>query len=148
MNKGQYRISVKREDGGRASNHLHDQLHVGSSIQLFPPSGEFTLTDSDKPLKLISGGVGIILDPGHARSGAGNQAAGAFYPLRTQWQCSRFPRLDRWIRQERHLQLKRFIATTKMTASARQYKQGRVVESGTTGRVVAATARSEVLPRA
>jgi nitric oxide dioxygenase len=38
---------------------LHDQLHVGASIQLFPPSGEFTLTASDKPLVLISGGVGI-----------------------------------------------------------------------------------------
>ncbi|VVN90971.1 NO-inducible flavohemoprotein [Pseudomonas fluorescens] len=56
---GQYRISVKREDGGRASNFLHDQLHVGASIMLFPPAGEFTLTASDKPLVLISGGVGI-----------------------------------------------------------------------------------------
>jgi nitric oxide dioxygenase len=58
-NKGQYRISVKREAGGRASNYLHDVLHVGASIQLFPPSGEFILTASNKPLVLISGGVGI-----------------------------------------------------------------------------------------
>lgn len=58
-NDRQYRISVKREQGGRASNYLHDRLHVGSTIQLFPPSGEFTLTTSDKPLVLISGGVGI-----------------------------------------------------------------------------------------
>jgi nitric oxide dioxygenase len=58
-NSKHYRISVKREPNGRASNHLHDQLHVGDSIQLFPPSGEFTLTESDKPLVLISGGVGI-----------------------------------------------------------------------------------------
>ncbi|MCX7080026.1 MAG: NO-inducible flavohemoprotein [Pseudomonas sp.] len=56
---GQYRISVKREAGGRASNFLHDQMHVGASIMLFPPAGEFTLTASDKPLVLISGGVGI-----------------------------------------------------------------------------------------
>jgi nitric oxide dioxygenase len=56
---GQYRISVKREDGGRASNFLHDLLHVGASIMLFPPAGEFTLTASEKPLVLISGGVGI-----------------------------------------------------------------------------------------
>ncbi|MBU6956632.1 NO-inducible flavohemoprotein [Pseudomonas sp. CVAP len=56
---GQYRISVKREEGGRASNYLHDQLHVGASILLFPPAGEFTLSASDKPLVLISGGVGI-----------------------------------------------------------------------------------------
>ncbi|MEZ1319077.1 NO-inducible flavohemoprotein [Pseudomonas fluorescens] len=58
-NDKHYRISVKREPNGRASNHLHDQLHVGDSIQLFTPSGEFTLTESDKPLVLISGGVGI-----------------------------------------------------------------------------------------
>ncbi len=56
---GQYRISVKREEGGHASNYLHDQFPVGASIQLFPPAGEFTLTASDKPLVLISGGVGI-----------------------------------------------------------------------------------------
>jgi nitric oxide dioxygenase len=55
----QYRISVKREPGGRASNHLHDNLHVGDSINLFTPSGEFTLSSSEKPLVLISGGVGI-----------------------------------------------------------------------------------------
>ncbi|MEB0044903.1 MULTISPECIES: NO-inducible flavohemoprotein [unclassified Pseudomonas] len=57
--KGRYRISVKRESGGRASNYLHDSLPVGASLQLFPPSGEFTLAASDKPLVLISGGVGI-----------------------------------------------------------------------------------------
>ncbi|APC17630.1 nitric oxide dioxygenase [Pseudomonas frederiksbergensis] len=56
---GQYRISVKREEGGRASSYLHDQFPVGASILLFPPAGEFTLTASDKPLVLISGGVGI-----------------------------------------------------------------------------------------
>ncbi|MBJ2346837.1 MULTISPECIES: NO-inducible flavohemoprotein [Pseudomonas] len=56
---GQYRISVKREAGGRVSNYLHDEFQVGSSIQLFPPSGDFYLTESDKPLVLISGGVGI-----------------------------------------------------------------------------------------
>lgn len=56
---GQYRISVKREEGGRVSNYLHSQFQVGSSILLFPPSGDFYLTASDKPLVLISGGVGI-----------------------------------------------------------------------------------------
>jgi nitric oxide dioxygenase len=55
----QYRISVKREPNGVASNYLHDHLHVGDSINLFTPSGEFTLSDSQKPLVLISGGVGI-----------------------------------------------------------------------------------------
>jgi nitric oxide dioxygenase len=55
----QYRISVKREPSGKASNYLHDRVQVGESLQLFPPSGEFTLSHSDKPLVLISGGVGI-----------------------------------------------------------------------------------------
>ncbi|TDV60801.1 NO-inducible flavohemoprotein [Pseudomonas sp. LP_7_YM] len=55
----QYRISVKRENGGRVSSHLHDELNIGDSINLFTPSGEFTLRQSDKPLVLISGGVGI-----------------------------------------------------------------------------------------
>ena len=56
---GQYRISVKREAGGLASNYLHDQFQVGARIELFPPAGDFPLTASDKPLVLISGGVGI-----------------------------------------------------------------------------------------
>ncbi|WP_296264491.1 NO-inducible flavohemoprotein [Pseudomonas sp. UBA6562] len=55
----EYRISVKREAGGKVSNYLHDRLQVGDVLQLFPPAGDFTLTASDKPLVLISGGVGI-----------------------------------------------------------------------------------------
>lgn len=54
-----YRISVKREADGKVSSYLHDQLKVGDSINLFPPAGDFTLAASDKPLVLISGGVGI-----------------------------------------------------------------------------------------
>lgn len=53
------RISVKREPGGKVSNFLHDQVQVGDALQLFPPAGHFTLQHSDKPLVLISGGVGI-----------------------------------------------------------------------------------------
>ena len=58
-NGATYRISVKREPGGKVSNHLHDSVNVGDSITVFPPAGAFTLVDSDKPLVLISGGVGI-----------------------------------------------------------------------------------------
>jgi nitric oxide dioxygenase len=54
-----YRISVKREPGGVVSNHLHDHVQVGDSLQVLPPSGAFTLTPSDRPVVLISGGVGI-----------------------------------------------------------------------------------------
>lgn len=54
-----YRISVKREPGGVASNHLHDRVQVDDVLDVFPPAGDFTLDASDKPLALISGGVGI-----------------------------------------------------------------------------------------
>ena len=59
VNGREYRISVKREVGGRVSNHLHDKVRVGDVLELFPPAGEFTLSESNKPLALISAGVGI-----------------------------------------------------------------------------------------
>jgi len=58
-NGATYRISVKRENGGLVSNYLHDQVQVGDTLSLFPPAGDFVLAESDKPLVLISGGVGI-----------------------------------------------------------------------------------------
>lgn len=53
-----YRISVKREPGGVASNALH-RMEPGARLELFAPAGDFTLQPSEKPLVLISGGVGI-----------------------------------------------------------------------------------------
>ncbi len=58
-NGATYRISVKREAGGVASNHLHDHVKEGSTLELYPPAGAFTLVQGDRPLVLISGGVGI-----------------------------------------------------------------------------------------
>lgn len=54
-----YRISVKREAAGLVSRHLHDNVEVGDRLELFPPAGEFILRSSDKPLALITAGVGI-----------------------------------------------------------------------------------------
>lgn len=53
------RISVKREPGGLVSSHLHDQVREGDTLEVFPPAGHFTLKPGDKPVVLISGGVGI-----------------------------------------------------------------------------------------
>lgn len=53
------RISVKRDAAGVVSRHLHDVVQEGDELEIFPPAGHFTLADSDKPLVLISGGVGI-----------------------------------------------------------------------------------------
>lgn len=54
-----YRISVKREPGGVASGYLHEQVHEGNVLEVFPPAGEFILAAGEKPVVLISGGVGI-----------------------------------------------------------------------------------------
>ena len=54
-----YRISVKREPGGVVSNYLHDQVNEGTELDVFAPAGEFVLRESDKPLALITAGVGI-----------------------------------------------------------------------------------------
>lgn len=58
-NGREYRISVKREPEGKVSNYLHDELHEGDELELFPPAGDFVLRDSGKPLALITAGVGI-----------------------------------------------------------------------------------------
>ncbi|MDD4933181.1 MAG: NO-inducible flavohemoprotein [Methylacidiphilaceae bacterium] len=58
---GCFRISVKRESEGFASNYLHG-LPEGSEIEVGPPCGEFFLdpTEHDeRPLALLSAGVGV-----------------------------------------------------------------------------------------
>lgn len=54
-----YRISVKREENGLISRHLHDKVFQGDVLEITDPLGEFTLKDSNKPLVLMSGGIGI-----------------------------------------------------------------------------------------
>lgn len=57
--KPYYRISVKREPNGVASNYLHDKVNAGDALELLAPCGEFVLNDALRPLVLLSGGVGI-----------------------------------------------------------------------------------------
>jgi len=57
--KGYLRISVKRELNGAVSNYLHDHLIVGDEVNLLAPCGHFVLRKNDKPLVLLTGGVGI-----------------------------------------------------------------------------------------
>jgi nitric oxide dioxygenase len=53
-----YRISVKREPGGLASNFLHDRVQPGFELDAFAPAGEFTLAESSNPVVLLTAGVG------------------------------------------------------------------------------------------
>ncbi|MGO2128852.1 MAG: NO-inducible flavohemoprotein [Pseudoalteromonas prydzensis] len=55
-----YRISVKKEvqpAAGIVSNYLHS-LDEGRVIELYPPAGDFFLRANNKPVVLISAGVG------------------------------------------------------------------------------------------
>lgn len=55
-----YRITVKREKGGRISNWLHDSVEPGSTIDVAVPAGEFFLDPAGKrEVVLLSGGVGM-----------------------------------------------------------------------------------------
>src|SRR5690606_38078999 len=60
------RISVKREvaddetPAGEVSNWLHDNVEVGSLLQVSKPFGDFLPeTESDEPIVLLSAGIGI-----------------------------------------------------------------------------------------
>lgn len=53
-----YRISVKRE--GTVSNHLHDILRVGDTLEARAPAGDFSQqTNAKRPMVLMAGGIGI-----------------------------------------------------------------------------------------
>jgi nitric oxide dioxygenase len=56
-----WRISVKRETGGKVSNWLHDHAQVGTELQVLQPAGDFVLDEetAHRPLLLVTGGVGI-----------------------------------------------------------------------------------------
>ena len=57
--QGHYRISVKRETNGLVSRFLHDAIEVGSVLDASRPAGDFVLENSERPVVLISAGVGV-----------------------------------------------------------------------------------------
>ena len=56
---GAYRIGVKREPNGRGSGYLHARVAVGDVLDVAAPRGTFFLADGDRPVILLSAGVGI-----------------------------------------------------------------------------------------
>lgn len=62
-----YRISIKREPPapscdvhlGLVSQYFHDHVNVGSILQVRAPCGHFYADNSDNPIVLIGGGIGI-----------------------------------------------------------------------------------------
>jgi len=52
-------ITVRRVPGGQVSEWLHAKASVGDVVRLGPASGDFVVSDSPRPLLLLSGGSGI-----------------------------------------------------------------------------------------
>lgn len=55
---GDYRISIKREECGLVSRWLHAHIDPGSVIEAAAPRGDFYLTGDDRPVVLMSAGIG------------------------------------------------------------------------------------------
>jgi len=52
-------ITIKRTDGGYASNWIHDQVRVGSVLDVMAPAGTFVPKDLDCDFLLFAAGSGI-----------------------------------------------------------------------------------------
>lgn len=63
-NNEYYRISIKRKLGkeidmnGMISNHLHDHINEGDTVEISSPSGNFVLQENQRDKVFISGGIG------------------------------------------------------------------------------------------
>lgn len=63
--RSELRITVRRVRGvdgapdGAVSNHLHDRVQADDVLLVGPPAGEVTLEPGDRPVVLISAGIGI-----------------------------------------------------------------------------------------
>lgn len=59
-NGREYRITVKRVPGGKASDWIHTQLRPGASVEARSPIGKFVVPDDQtSPLNMIAAGIGI-----------------------------------------------------------------------------------------
>jgi ferredoxin-NADP reductase/MOSC domain-containing protein YiiM len=56
---GIYRIGVKQEPNGAASNHIRRHVQVGDQIDVAAPRGTFVLAEGDEPVVLLSAGIGV-----------------------------------------------------------------------------------------
>jgi ferredoxin-NADP reductase/MOSC domain-containing protein YiiM len=72
---GHYRISIKQQEHGAASNYLRGHIRVGDSLQVSAPRGAFTLAPDQRPVVLLSAGVGItpLLSMLHALAAAASK---------------------------------------------------------------------------
>ncbi|MGB0882496.1 MAG: FAD-binding oxidoreductase [Vicingaceae bacterium] len=54
-----FRIGVKKVEGGKMSTFLNEKLKVGDNIEVMSPSGNFTIDDSERNIVAFAAGSGI-----------------------------------------------------------------------------------------
>ncbi|MBB3465223.1 MOSC and FAD-binding oxidoreductase domain-containing protein [Rhizobium sp. BK377] len=54
-----FRVSIKRELQGAAGKYLSAELKQGDLVQVSAPRGSFTLIPGDRPVVLVSAGIGV-----------------------------------------------------------------------------------------
>lgn len=54
-----YRISVKREPHGVVGTYLHERVQLGDVLDVSSPRGSFVLQPGERPLILLSAGIGV-----------------------------------------------------------------------------------------
>jgi ferredoxin-NADP reductase/MOSC domain-containing protein YiiM len=69
-----YRISVKREAHGAGSQFIHDHVRPGDQLEAAAPRGTFVLQPGERPVLLVSAGVGAtpVLAMLHALAAEGS----------------------------------------------------------------------------
>lgn len=74
VSKEQLRISVKIEPNGVAGIYLRDSVRVGDSLDVSQPRGSFILNPGDRPVVLVSAGIGAtpVLAMLHSLATAGS----------------------------------------------------------------------------
>src|SRR5262249_36833877 len=53
-----YRVSIKQELNGLGSTYVHSHVRVGDALDVSLPRGSFTLQSGERPVVLLSAGIG------------------------------------------------------------------------------------------
>jgi ferredoxin-NADP reductase/MOSC domain-containing protein YiiM len=59
LSRERYRISVKIEPNGAAGTYLREHVQVGDVLDVSSPRGSFILQSADRPVMLLSAGIGV-----------------------------------------------------------------------------------------
>ncbi len=84
-----YRIAVQREEGGKGGSRcLHDEMAVGSQVDVSGPFNSFPLASSGPRVLLIAGGIGItpMVSMAHALGELGSLSSCIIWrAIRSAW---------------------------------------------------------------